>query len=79
MTEAKILGVPVVTTNYPCAYESILDGEEGLIDSFENVEESIFRMVTNQDGIYSRIKEVLRRYKYNNQELLLHLYREVLK
>lgn len=79
LTEAKILGVPVVTTNYPCAYESILDGEEGLIDSFENVEESIFRMVTNQDGIYSRIKEVLRRYKYNNQELLLHLYREVLK
>lgn len=79
LTEAKILGVPVVTTNYPCAYESISQGKEGLISSFEDIEETLLGVISNKDGIYNNIKNNLSSYNYNKNKLLENLYSKVLR
>jgi glycosyltransferase involved in cell wall biosynthesis len=78
LTEAKILGVPVVTTNYPCAYESIKQNQEGVITSFNNVEDSLFKMITNIDNSYIAIKDYLLDYHYEKDKLLENLYQRVL-
>lgn len=78
LTEAKILGVPVVTTDYPCAYESIDDGQEGLVVSFENIVPSVADMISNRSNVYSFIKERLSKYKYDKDNLLEQLYINVL-
>lgn len=78
LTEAKILGVPVVTTNYPCAYESIDDGKEGLVVNFENIVPSVADMISDRTNVYSFIKERLSIYKYDKDNLLKQLYTNVL-
>ena len=78
LTEAKILGVPVVTTDYPCAYESIKNGEEGIICPVEEIKEVIYKIMLDVDDIYSQLKCNLKQYKYNNGHLLNHLYNTVL-
>lgn len=78
LTEAKILGVPVVTTDYPCAYESINNGEEGIICPIEDIKEVIYKLMLDVDNLYSHLKCNLKNYKYNNSHLLNHLYNTVL-
>ena len=78
LTEAKILGVPVVTTDYPCAYESIKHSREGIITSFDNVDNYLLKMIKNVDNSYIAIKDFLLDYHYEKDELLNHLYNRVL-
>lgn len=79
LTEAKILGIPVVTTNYACASETIADGEEGLIVPFETIPDAIARMIKNEDGIYDKVKRNLEEFKYDNSKLLDYLCNVILK
>lgn len=79
LTEAKILGVPVVTSNYACAPESIEDGEEGLIVSFDEIPNALTRMIQNESGIYDKVRNTLSGFKYDNRELLEYLCNEILK
>lgn len=79
LTEAKILGVPVVTTDYPCAFESISNGIDGYISSFEAIEQTLSTMILNKDGKYNVIKENLAVYKYDKEGLLKNLYTKVLR
>lgn len=74
LTEAKILGVPIVTTNYACAAESVVNNEQGLIVSIENIEDAIFTMITDH-GKYDTIRENLKRYKYNCEPILNDIYK----
>lgn len=78
LTEAKILGVPVVTTDYPCAYESIDNKKEGLVVSFDNVVPAIANMISDKEHIYSSIKKHLSSYKYDKESILQHLYNNIL-
>lgn len=78
LTEAKILGVPVVTTNYLCAYESIEHKKEGLVVGFENIVPELVNMISDTEHIYTTIKEYLSSYHYNKQKLLEQLYTNVL-
>ena len=78
LTEAKILGVPVITTDYPCAYESVDNKKEGLVVSFDNVASAITNMINDQSGVYSSIKEHLSVYKYDKEVLLQQLYTNLL-
>jgi len=78
LTEAKILGVPVVTTDYPCAYESIDNKREGIISSFEDVATAIADMINDNSHLYSTIKDNLSPFKYDKDSLLRHLYANVL-
>ena len=79
LTEAKILGVPIVTSNYACASESVVDGEEGLIVPFEDIPDAIARMIKNENGIYDKVHSHLAEFKYNNKKLLEYLCNEILK
>lgn len=49
ISEAKILHKPIVTTNFPSAYDQIVDGENGLIAEMtpESVAEKIIRLIEN--------------------------------
>ena len=78
LTEAKILGIPIVTTDYACAPESVKDGEEGLIVPFESITDAVARMINNESGIYDRIYNNLADFKYDNQKLLDYLCKVVL-
>ena len=78
LTEAKILGVPVVTTNYPCAFESIENNKEGLVVSFDNLVQAIGDMISNKNHIYSMIKDNLLTYHYDKEKLLAQLYLNIL-
>jgi glycosyltransferase involved in cell wall biosynthesis len=78
LTEAKILGIPVVTTNYPCAFESINNSIEGLIVAFEEIVPAITDMIEDKAHIYSSIKEHLSSYQYDKEKLLQQLYTNVL-
>lgn len=78
LTEAKIIGVPVVTTDYPCASESIDNKKEGLVVDFDNVVPAIANMISDKEQIYSFIKKHLSSYKYDKESLLQHLYNNIL-
>ena len=78
MTEAKILGVPIVTTDYACAKESVADHEEGLIVPVEGISDAIERMMTDS-VFYNNIRNNLHSYSYDSSHVLGQLYTTVLK
>lgn len=49
LSEAKILHKPIVTTNFPSAYDQITDGENGLITEMtpESLADGILRLIDN--------------------------------
>ena len=51
LSEAKILHKPIVTTNFPSAYDQITDGENGLIAEMtpESLSDRIIRLIDNPD------------------------------
>lgn len=57
--EAKILGLPVVSTEFGSAYEFINDGEDGVITSLDNMPVVISKMI-NDVEFYKKIKEAIR-------------------
>lgn len=64
--EAKILGVPVVTTNFPTAKEFI-STDEGWVISLEQVEKAIYGLYTNMEE-YNNLKNCLKTKKYSSEE-----------
>ena len=77
LTEAKILGVPVVTTDYGCALESIKDKEEGLIVPIGKIEDAIGKMISDK-GFYCSVKDHLSHFKYNGNSILDDWYTKIL-
>lgn len=78
LTEAKILGVPVITTDYPCAYESVENNKEGFVVSFDDIVPAIVKMLNNEADAYSSIKKHLSSFKYDKETLLRNLYTNIL-
>lgn len=78
LTEAKILGVPVITTDYPCAYESIDNNKEGFVVGFDDIVPAIVKMLNNEADAYSSIKKHLSSFSYDKEALLRHLYTNIL-
>ncbi|TXC92366.1 glycosyltransferase [Metabacillus litoralis] len=75
VTEAKILGKPIIITNYPTANGQLIDGVEGIICelSAEGLSESI-EMLINNDTIKSNLIKNLQENDYSNIEELNKLY-----
>ena len=69
ITEAKILGVPCIVTDFEAAYEQILDNETGIILSRQNIDsyEDKIDAIINNKNIY---KEKLKNFKWSNDEIL---------
>lgn len=65
--EAKILGLPIVTTNFPSSYEFIDNNVNGLIVSLESISDAISELISNKE-LYARIKKEVKDFKYNKEE-----------
>lgn len=48
IAEAKVFGVPVVTTDFDSAYEFVEDGKTGLISPIENVAQNIIKILSSK-------------------------------
>jgi len=69
LTEAMLLGVPCISTDFEVAFEQITDKENGIILSRENPEsykERITDIITNKD----KYKKSVANFKYKNDDIL---------
>lgn len=69
VNEAKVLGVPSVSTDFGAIYESIEDGVDGRISPISNIHAPIIDMQSNLD-VYDRIISAVRMSSYNNDIIL---------
>ena len=69
ITEAKILGVPCIVTDFEAAYEQIKDNENGLILSREDTTsyDNKIDLILNNKHKY---KEKLSKFKWSNDDIL---------
>ncbi len=65
LTEARILGIPVVTTDFPAAFEFVNNGVDGVISPISNLEQTIYEILSNHIK-YQELKNKLKEYSYNN-------------
>ena len=65
--EAHVLGIPVITTNYPTAKDAVVDGETGLICDMtpEVIASSVIRLHTDK-ALYAHICQSLECKKDGN-------------
>lgn len=77
LTEAKILGVPVVTTNFPAASESIDNDVEGWVEPIEKISARLISVLTNKECL-SRVRRNLSSYKHDNNSNFNTLYKDIL-
>lgn len=69
INEGKILHIPVVSNNFPVAYE-VLEKEYGWVTSIENMPDLLYRLINNIDNEYSTVKENCKLYRYSNEEII---------
>ncbi len=67
--EARILGIPVVTTNFPSSYEFIDNGYNGVITVFDNLVDTIGNII-ERSAFYEKLKEGASNFEYDNNEVL---------
>lgn len=70
--ESKVLGVPVITTDFGAAPEIIENGT-GIIAPMELYAGKLMQLMSDK-GLYESLKENLRDYKYDNQKILCEIY-----
>lgn len=69
LTEARILGVPVVSSNFSAAMEFVNNGKDGMICPIEKMADTIYNLIANSD-CYQRQKDALREYHYDNNVVI---------
>ncbi|MFC4320713.1 glycosyltransferase [Litchfieldia salsa] len=76
VTEAKILGKPIIITNYPTAKSQLKDGNEGIICdlSVEGIAAAIERIMKNQE-LSLRLVNNIKEFDYSNVDELKKLYK----
>lgn len=72
INESKIVGTPIVSTNFSSAYE-IMNEDCGLVYPVEKLHLGIIKMKENQE-LYQLIKNKLAEFKYDNASLLKQIY-----
>ena len=75
INEAKIIGVPVISNDFPSAKEVINDNC-GWICNINNMPELIADIIIDKKNIYSTVKNKIREFDYNieNKKILNTLY-----
>ena len=66
--EAKVLNIPVVTTNYSTVYDQIVDGETGLITDMnpDSIAKGIMKLI-DEEELYDHIKETQKKTCLGNE------------
>ena len=77
INEAKILGTPVVSTNFGSSYEFIDNGINGIITPIDSIALEIVKLMTDH-MLYDKIKRNIVSFKYDNKKLLSQLVNEIL-
>ena len=76
VTEAQILGLPIIVTNYSSAKEQVINGEDGMI--VDNVDEGIYigvKKILDNPSLIQKFKERLLKRQLSNEELIEDFYK----
>jgi glycosyltransferase involved in cell wall biosynthesis len=77
INEAKILGTPIVTTDFGSVEEFIDNNVNGLISPIESVTDKIEVLISNKE-VYNKIKDNISAFRYTNDEIVDVWYNEIL-
>jgi glycosyltransferase involved in cell wall biosynthesis len=69
INEAKILHIPIVSTNFGSISEFLGDRQTGLISSVDNLDNAIAEIIENKD-FYKSIYKNLENFRYDNEIIL---------
>ena len=72
VNEAKILGTPTISTDFPTIHEFIEDGKTGIISPLSEIPDAIIRMFTER-SLYQQIKTSISQFEFDNTELLAQI------
>lgn len=72
LAEARTLGVPVVTTDFPAASEFVEHGVNGCIATIDNVVNEIYSLFAGE-GKYQKAKKDVAEFEYDNRLIKLQL------
>ena len=67
--ESKILHTPVLSNNFPVAYE-VLDKNCGWVYSLDEMPALIADLINDKDGIYYKVKKSIEDYEYDNKRII---------
>lgn len=69
LAEAKVLHIPVLSNDFPVAYE-VVDDSTGWIANIQKMPQVLERIIDNVDGEYDRKKASVMKYEYSNSIIL---------
>ena len=72
INEAKILHTPVVCTNFDTASEYLINGEDGIISTIDDIQSEILNMIQDSHK-YQQIKDRISQFKFDNNTLLIQI------
>ena len=72
INEAKILHIPVVSTNFPSAHEFIEHGVDGFLSSIDLMHNDLIKLYEDKD-LYNTIKYNIKDFNYDNSKI----YRQI--
>lgn len=78
VNEAKILHVPVAAANFGSVYEFLEDDYNGVISPIEQLGERVSELIINKER-YNTLKNNISTFKYNNDEIIEYLKKDILK
>lgn len=67
--ESKILHTPVLSNNFPVAYE-VIEDECGWICNIKNMPSLLVEIIDDKNRIYSNVKKSIDKYKYDNSSII---------
>lgn len=70
--ESKILHTPVLSNNFPVAYE-VLNEKCGWVCSIDEMPVLVADLINNKDGIYSKVKKSIEDYEFDNKSIIQHI------
>lgn len=73
INEAKVLGTPVIASNFESAHESVENRKTGYIVPLDKMADKIIEMMTNNTE-YLSIKNYLQIYRYDNSSIMDQIY-----
>lgn len=77
INEAKILGTPVICTDFGSAHEFINQGKNGFSLPVDLIGEKINELMNNQ-AIYKNLKMEMAKFKYDNNSILAQISQSIL-
>ena len=69
LAEAKVLHTPVLSNDFPVAYE-VVDDSTGWIANVKEMPQVLARIIDNVDGEYDRKKASIMKYEYSNSIII---------